>query len=150
MCGKDCEYVGHMLGRCGQLCRQRMDQKLQKYDITPAQAHVILYLIEVEGQGEVNQKNLEKKFQIKGSTVNGIVERLEDKGFLTRAPGKHDGRCRQLTVTEKGRQLEREMHQIVSQTEELMVQDFTAEEKRQLYAMLGRMIANLRGGAIDL
>ena len=65
MCDKDGEYVGHLLARCGQLCKQRMDQNLQNYDVTQAQAHVILYLIEAERQGEVYQKDLEKRFRIK-------------------------------------------------------------------------------------
>lgn len=146
MCDKDGEYVGHLLARCGQLCKQRMDQNLQNYDVTQAQAHVILYLIEAERQGEVYQKNLEKRFRIKAPTVNGIVERLEEKGFLTRAPGQRDGRCRRLHVTEKGRQLEREIHQRIAETEALMVQDFTEEERQMLHALLRRLRANLKEG----
>lgn len=144
------EGIGPMLAVCGQLCKQRMDQKLQQYGVTQAQAHVILYLIEAEGEGEVNQKALEKKFQIRASTVNGIVERLEEKGFLTRATGRRDNRCRCLTVTEKGRCLEQEMYRSFQETEAMMHRGFAEEETRQLHTLLGRMIANLKEGAADL
>ena len=101
MCGEDMNHIGPLLARCNQLCKQRMDTDLQKYDVTRAQAHVILYLLRMEPEGEVNQKDLEKHFRIKAPTVNGIMERLEEKGMLKRTSGQRDGRCRCLTVTEK-------------------------------------------------
>ena len=75
---------------------------------------VILYLLRAEAKGEVNQKDLEKHFRIKAPTVNGIVERLEEKGMLKRTSGQRDGRCRCLTVTEKGRQMQQEMDETVN------------------------------------
>ena len=146
MCEKNGDHMGHLLFWGSQLCKQRMDQKLQAYDVTQTQAHVILYLIEAGRNGEVYQKDLEKQFRIKASTVNGIVERLEEKNFLTRTPDRRDGRCRRLSVTEKGLQLEREIHRCIDETEKLMVKDFTAEEQQMLQTLLQRVIENLKGG----
>lgn len=141
------ETVGHLLAVCGKLCKQRMDQKLQQYGVTQAQAHVILYLIQAEETEEMSQREMGRWFQVKASTVNGIVDRLEEKGFLTRVPGKRDNRCRCLAVTEKGRRLHAELQQCITQTEEMMFRDFTAEEAAQMRSLLYRMIENLKGGA---
>ena len=146
MCGEDKSHIGPLLAHCNQLCKQRMDADLQKYDVTRVQAHVILYLLRAEAEGEVNQKDLEKHFRIKAPTVNGIVERLEEKGMLKRVSGLRDGRCRCLTVTEKGRRMQQEMDRSIQEAEALMVQGFTPEEQQQFHMFLERMIENLKGG----
>ena len=146
MCGEDKSHIGPLLAYCNQLCKQRMDADLQKYDVTRMQAHVILHLLRMEPEGEVNQKDLEKYFHIKAPTVNGIVERLEEKGMLRRVSGSRDGRCRCLTVTEKGRQLQQEIDRSIRESEALMVKGFSAEERQQFHAFLERMIENLKGG----
>lgn len=150
MCGEDINHIGPLLARCNQLCKQRMDADLQKYDVTRAQAHVILYLLRMEPEGEVNQKDLEKHFRIKAPTVNGIVERLEEKGMLKRTSGQRDGRCRCLTVTEKGRQMQQEMDRSIRETEALMVRDFTDGERTQFHVLLERIIENMKRGSEDV
>ena len=146
MCGEDKSHIGPLLAYCSQLCKQRMDEDLQKYDVTRMQAHVILYLLRAETKGEVNQKDLEKHVRIKAPTVNGIVERLEEKGMLKRVSGSRDGRCRCLTVTEKGRRMQQEIDRSIRESEALMAQGFTPEERQQFRAFLERMIENLKGG----
>ena len=147
MACRQMDTIGPRLAVCGKLCKQRLDQKLRQYDVTQAQAHMILSLLRSEEAGEMNQREMGRQFQIKASTVNGIVERLEEKGFLTRAAGQRDNRCRCLTVTEKGRRLEAELHQGIQETEEMMLRGFTGEEADQLRCLLDRMIENLKGGA---
>ncbi len=146
MCGYHKNSIGPLLAYCGQLCKQRMDFALKKYDVTQMQARVLLYLMHVEQEKDVNQKELEKEFRIKGSTVNGIVERLEEKGLLTRAYEQSDGRCRKLTVTEKGRQLQKNMYQSIEKTERLMVDGFSQEDAAKTKDLLLRMIENLKEG----
>lgn len=138
------KHVGAMLRYCSQLCRERMDGNLQRYGLTQAQAHTILFLNFAAQEGEVNQKAVEKEFGIKGSTVNGIVERLEEKGFVSRAAGSRDGRCRRLLLTEKSRQLVREMDGSIVETEALMLHGFSEKEKEQLLQYLDRITKNLK------
>ncbi len=139
--------VGPRLAVCGKLCKQRMDQKLQQYGVTQAQAQMILCLIRAEETGEMNQQEMGRQFQIKASTVNGIVERLEEKGFLTRVTDRRDNRRRCLAVTDKGRRLEAELDQRVGETEEMMLRGMTETEKQELRRLLDCVAENLKGGA---
>ena len=38
------DALGPTLGRAGHLCRERMDFRLSRYEVTPAQTHLLLYL----------------------------------------------------------------------------------------------------------
>lgn len=62
-----------------------MEQKLRRYGVTPIQCRSLTYLH--RQPGPVAQKQLQQHLAVKPSTVNGIVDRLVEKGMLTRSPG---------------------------------------------------------------
>ena len=94
----------------------------------------------------IDQRDLEKLLDVKAPTVNGIVGRMEEKGFIRRLPGKRDGRCRSITVTEKGRLLEREVTEGMRAVEAQAIEGFAPQEREQLKGLLFRVMENLKGG----
>lgn len=140
------EYVGPMLGAAAQLFKQRVDENVERHGLTNAQSRVLLYLIHVKQGTETNQRDLEKLLDVKAPTVNGIVGRMEEKGFILRLPGKRDGRCRSITVTEKGRLLEREVTEGMRAVEAQAIEGFAPQEREQLKGLLFRVMENLKGG----
>ena len=139
------ESVGPMLG-AAQLFKQRVDENVERHGLTNAQSRVLLYLIHVKQGTETNQRDLEKLLDVKAPTVNGIVGRMEEKGFIRRLPGKRDGRCRSITVTEKGRLLEREVTEGMRAVEAQAIEGFAPQEREQLKGLLFRVMENLKGG----
>ena len=111
-----------------------MERRIRQYDVSPMQCHTLTYLYKAEQ--EVNQKMLQEFLMVKPSTVNGIVDRLEEKGFLIRCAGKDDGRCRILRLTEKGCAFYDDFVRIVRQVNERMERSFTAEELTALKGYL--------------
>ena len=100
----DCPELGALIAYCGHLGKQSMDQLLRRagYDVTPAQTHLLMRLT-CTGEGqEATQRDLEKQLRLKPPTVNGIVDRLEAKGYVTRRPSPQDGRVRLVSLTEAG------------------------------------------------
>ena len=95
------EHFGPLFGYCDHQVQKLMDRRLRQYDVSPMQCRTLTYLHEAEG--EVNQKQLERHLMVKPSTVNGIVDRLEEKGMVRRSVSEWDGRCRLLSLTEEGR-----------------------------------------------
>lgn len=84
-CMKKPELIGPLLGYCNHRAYQRMEQKLRRYGVTPIQCRSLTYLH--RQPGPVTQKQLQQHLAVKPSTVNGIVDRLVEKGMLTRSPG---------------------------------------------------------------
>ena len=79
---KDCQYlswenapIGPLLGHAAHLARERMDVRLARYDVTPAQTHVLLYL--GEQSGPTPQRDVVEHLRVKPPTANGILDRLE-------------------------------------------------------------------------
>ena len=100
-CGPD--FLGPLLGHATHLARERMDARLSRYDMTPSQTHTLLYL---SSHGyTAPQRDVVEHLRVRPSTANGILDRMEEKGLIRRTADENDQRQKQVTVTEKGREL---------------------------------------------
>ena len=135
---------GRMIAYCSHIGRQCIDKLLRNagYGITPVQSRALVYL-SCQGGQEVNQRDLERELHLKPSTVNGIVDRLEDKGYLIRQTSPADGRCRLLRLTEMGEEKVAAFHAVLGETSRFYTDCLSEEEQVQLRDLLARIIANL-------
>ncbi|MBQ9393814.1 MAG: MarR family transcriptional regulator [Oscillospiraceae bacterium] len=144
--GRNCcaspEHFGPLLGYCDHQVQKLMGRLLRQYDVTPMQCRTLTYLYR-QG-GESSQKQLEQHLMVKPSTVNGIVDRLEEKGMLCRSADKQDGRRRVLTLTEQGVAFHGDFLQVIAQVNRRLEQGFTQEELAAFRGFLLRTADNLR------
>ncbi len=137
--------LGRMISYCGHLGKLSNDQLLRQagYDVTPVQTHLLLHLACWTGEQEASQRDLERKLRLKPSTVNGIVDRLEAKGYVSRRASPQDGRVRLVSLTEAGRSKVQDFHVIVEETERRFTAGLSEQERGQLRQLLSRIIENL-------
>ena len=133
--------LGPMLGRSAHLAKERMDARLSQYDVTPAQTHTLLYLHRHKGQAP--QSEVIRHLRVKPSTANGILDRMEEKGLVSRSVSEHDARQKLITLTEKGAELQEQLHRAFHETEDLMMNGLSEEERVILFTWLERVIQNL-------
>lgn len=130
-----------MLRRCVHLARAGMEARLSRYDVTPAQSHVLLYLFGHGGQSP--QCEVTEFLKVKPSTANGILDRMVEKGLVVRSVSGSDARRRLITLTEKGCQQRALFEQGIRESETVMVRGFTPQETEQFREFLERIIRNL-------
>ena len=118
-----------------------MDKKLRRYGVTPIQCRTLTYLH--RQPGPVTQKQLQQHLAVKPSTVNGIVDRLVEKGMLTRAPGETDARCRILRLTACSQQFYDDFVSITHEIVALVQRGMTPQEVDTLRRLLLRAAENL-------
>ena len=133
--------LGPMLGRCAHLARARMDARMSRFGMTPAQTHVLLHLHQSGGQ--LPQRELLDSLKVKPSTVNGILDRMEEKGLVERTVSGTDARQRLVALTLAGRKREEQVKQAFLEAEALIVRGLTKEETDTLRSLLERVIQNL-------
>ena len=126
------ELIGPLLGYCNHRAYQRMEQKLRRYGVTPIQCRSLTYLH--RQPGPVTQKQLQQHL---------AVDRLVEKGMLTRSPGEKDGRCRILRLTEAGQQFYDDFESITRQIEDLIHRGMDPQETETLRRLLLRAADNL-------
>ena len=140
-CKAQQEHFGPLLGYCDHQMMKLMVRKLRRYDVSPMQCRTLTFL--KEQQHDVTQKTLQEFLRVKPSTVNGIVERLEEKHLLTRSVSPGDGRCKLLHLTEEGQYFYQEFIAIMESVHRQAEQGFSAEEVKLLQGFLHRVADNL-------
>ena len=133
--------LGPLMGHCFRLGRERMDARLEEYDVTPAQIHVLHYLYHHGNQAD--QCAVTAHLKVRASTAAGILERMEEKGLIHRTVSETDARHKCITLTEKGLARQSCFKEVFEEVEERMRKDLTEEETEQLYALLEKVRANL-------
>lgn len=133
-------FFGPLLGHSAHLAKEQMRTRMSRYDITPTQTHVLLYLTE---HGPAMQSALAEALGVKAPTANGVIDRMEEKGLLVRTVDERDARRRLVRLTEKGGTFVEELKECFDRAEEAIVQGFSREEQELLRSFLRRIIENL-------
>ena len=137
----DQKALGPMLGQCAHLARERMDARMSRFGMTPAQTHVLLHLR--QNGGQMPQRELLGSLKVKPSTVNGILDRMEEKGLVERTVSGTDARQRLVALTSAGLEREEQVKQSFLEAEALIVRGLTEAETNTLRSLLERVIHNL-------
>ena len=110
--------------------------------MTGSGAWIIAYIAENDGR-DIFQRDLEKEFDITRSTASKNVDLLVENGYILREPVDYDARLKKLVLTEKSYEVLKLMKNDRATLENLMLRDFSDEEKTQLRAFLKRIAKNL-------
>lgn len=99
------------LGRLIHILSNKMKQQndcyniLENTDLTPVQQQLLKFILLESSHKPVFQRDIEDAFQIRRSTVTGIIKLIEQKGYIVRISVKNDARLKQLLPTEKAEAL---------------------------------------------
>ena len=135
------DALGPALGRAAHLARASMDARMSRYEITPTQNHVLMYLRLHDKRA--SQCEVTAYLRVKPSTANGILDRMVDKGLVERSISGSDARRRIITITEKGLALQEQSHREFQKVEAVIRRGLTAEEEKTFCALLERITQNL-------
>ena len=98
--------LGDLLMRAARVLRRRFGAVLAPWDLSPHQARAL----RVVGSGDgVRLSELAEALRIAPRSATEVADGLQERGLVARAPDPTDRRAVVLTVTEAGRQVQREV-----------------------------------------
>jgi DNA-binding MarR family transcriptional regulator len=124
---------GHLFRRCLQLHNSLFAAEI---DVTPPQFAALRALEEV---GEVDQATLAEIIAYDRVTIGGLVDRLENRGFVTRRVGEHDRRTKQVRLTEAGREELKKSRARIPSINERLLGRLNPQERRLLLELLTKV-----------
>ena len=90
-----------------------------------------------------SQKELANHLNITPAAVTGAIKKLEKEGYIERTLG-HDNRYNELRITEKGREIVKQTHQLFSEVDSSMFEGFSDDELDMYIACLEKLQANIK------
>jgi DNA-binding MarR family transcriptional regulator len=97
-------------------------------------------LVLIDRNPGLSQIELGRLLGVEGSTMVQAVGRLIDLGFVQRYRLPDDRRCWALHLTRRGKQAVGVLEANMRRHEDLLMADFTADERRQFSDMLARLL----------
>lgn len=104
--------------------------------LTAGQPKILDYLGHHDGS---MQKNIADGCQIDPATLTGILNRMEEKGFIQRRIKKGNRRSFHIYLTELGWQKQKEIMQIFAQQESLLLAQLSPQEQQALLQTLEKL-----------
>lgn len=117
------------------------DATFAEYDLTGPQVGYISYIY--RAGGSILQKELEKAAGVSHPTIVGVVNRLQDKGYVTVRMGEKDRRKRIISLTEKAVEVNEELKKNYREMNAFLFEGITSDEKREFERFLEIIDTNL-------
>lgn len=131
--------LGYYLTKARQALIERMDRALEPLDLTAQQIGVILLL----SRGYARTPfELSRKMSYDSGSMTRLLDRLERKGFITRARSEQDRRVIELSLTAHGAEAARALPSVIATALNAQLAGFSADELALLTGLLQRFIAN--------
>ena len=100
---------------------------LREFGLSQGESHI---LAQLAASGPATIADLHRGLAHKRSTLTSILDRLVDRGFVTRTVGADDRRTFLITPTAKGRRVAREVHDHLTDLERAISRQVTADDVR--------------------
>lgn len=150
MCGHDhpagcrVNHIGAEIGMLNNLMRRQMACMAEASEnITGVQARLLHYMVENEQNGDIFQRDIENIFQMRRSTVTGMLQLMEQHGLLRREPAEHDARLKRIVLTERAHELEKRVNKRIDLMEQILRQGIEPDELAAWFAVCEKIRSNL-------
>ena len=114
---------------------------LKEYNLKSGQPKVLEYIATHEG---CQQKDIAEYCNVETATLSIVLSNLEKRKMIKRKPLKNDKRAYSIFLGKEGREIYKNVIEIIKDTEEIALQGFSDEEREQLVEYLSRVRNNIR------
>jgi DNA-binding MarR family transcriptional regulator len=128
---------GHLIRRAHQISVSIFYDECRDFDITPMQYAVMKVL---QSTPDLDQITLAHRAALDRSTIGGLAERLEEKGWIRRMPGTEDRRQKLLSLTEEGAAVMAAVEPAVERCQRRILGPLSAEDCATFMTLLERIV----------
>lgn len=123
------ECINFLLTQAQQKVFKYLKSELDPFNVTPVQYGVLQCLWD---EGSQTPKQIGNVLGLDGSTITGILDRLENKALIVRNTYIGDRRTIKVELTEEGSKLREPIGKIVEDVNIEVLKQFSSEEIDQL------------------
>ncbi|PTD94886.1 hypothetical protein C9439_00145 [archaeon SCG-AAA382B04] len=120
---------------------KKLKELAKPHDLNHGELPLLMKLI-TEGD-KITQKQLLKKLPVSKSTLSKKIDDLTKRGYLRKETDEQDKRLTLICLTDKSKEIEKNIKEIGQQIEKITLDGFSQKEQEELTNYLKRIIKNL-------
>lgn len=128
------KMIEHLAKRIG-------NAHLNTIGLTQSQADIIVFLAR-ESDKKIHQRDIERALNYSNPTITGLLNRLEQKGLITRTVDVNDSRMRLISLTNAALSIVEEIYRSIQETEKKLLAGFSKQEVELLAPLMARIAKN--------
>lgn len=139
-------HIGRYVNQLSKEIRYACNSYLVKSGVTVTgeQCRLLGYIRSRTDKGEcVYQRDIEREFGIKRSSVASILANLEKGGYIIREGDEKDARLKRVFLTQQGRELDMSMYENILHVESVISRGMSEEETDMFISLLKRALENI-------
>ena len=131
-----------LLIRAARTHKRVVERQISELGIHGGQHHMLMMLSFL---GQIPAQNeLARRMDISPASAANMLKRLESGGYIERRARSSDGRCNEVSITEKGQRVVEQSVHIFEGVDRRMFEDIDPQERARLHASLEKVLGNLR------
>jgi DNA-binding MarR family transcriptional regulator len=134
------DSLARLIGLARRRVRQTVGGRVARYDLTPQQFWVLVFLDEADGPP---LSALSERLRSDAPTASRIIAGLTRRGLVRPVRDQRDRRRTLLKLTASGRRLARELQPLASEVRGMVERDLDRSEASELRRLLNKVIASL-------
>ncbi len=131
--------IAFLLSQVGGRSAQEFARLLEPLKLTPPDAGILRVVRLQEG---ISQQNLAKELHMHPSRLVALIDSLEKRGLVVRAPHATDRRLYSLRLTPQGEEAFRSMGELAREHNKIMCAGLTQDECDRLETLLRKIAGN--------
>ncbi len=134
--------AGHLIRRLNQISTHVFAQHIQAagIDLTPVQFAAMDAIAAFPG---IDQAGVAARIAYDRATIGGVIDRLEQKGYVSRQVSKQDRRAREVRLTKKGARLFEDILPKVVKLQREILPGLDPAEQAQFMALAKKAVGNM-------
>lgn len=135
---------GHLIRRLNQMSTQVFSYHVQVagYDLTPVQ---FAAMDAVRANPGLDQAGIAALIAYDRATIGGVIDRLEQKGLVTRSISNRDRRAREVALSDKGHQVYADVLPTIVRAQREILGDLTDDEQKQFMRLAEKALQAASG-----
>lgn len=131
------KFPGHLIRRLNQMSAAVFAERMAAggFDLTSVQFAALTH---IESHPGTDQTSLARAIAYDKVTIGGVVDRLRQKGLVSREPSTTDRRARVLHLTDQGTELLAQVDPIVGDLQRDILSKLSDEEYDQIMGLLDK------------
>jgi len=137
-------HIGPTVRRLNNLIKREAEKSAVKQEIdnlTGLHGWVIRYIVEQEGS--VFQRDLEKRFSCRRSTMSNVLSLMEKNGLIVRQVSKTDARLKEIVLTDCALRVHEMAKADMMRMEGLLSEGISEKELETFFAVADKIRANI-------
>lgn len=139
------------LHRTSRLIKRYLDNGCNRScvdNMTGNHGYIIGYIYENRSR-DIFQRDLEKEFNLRGSTVTNMLKLMEKNGLVERKSVEGDARLKKICLTPKAIELQRLIDRDFEQLEKTVSENIPENELEVFFGVLEKINSNIKEASYD-